>query len=346
MDTLDCLDEGKNVPSRYGNYLTFIKLIQTAKIMRPIDQKAASVTFGVELETIVPFSAMLQVGSYHAGRPIVSAVGTEGTRLEAPGFQGRRWHADRDASIRPASSLTMGAELVSPILHGEEGVQNLVDFIAWANAIGAKVNDSCGCHITIGVDSIIGTSSIQARAEFARKLAHIAQWHARSIYGQTGTGRHLNRYSHTFAADVADLVRRMETAPDLRAKGEAAVQCGRGMINFRKLFTHGVVEFRAFAGTTNAQKVMHHLATAIGLCRRAHEVKRLGGFKKNKLQAKRTQSATDALHFLWDYLGWTGDKRDVALGLFGRLHSDFAEYSPEAVRLCRRFDERYPTASL
>jgi hypothetical protein len=38
--------------------------------------------------------------------------------------------------------------------------------------------------------------------EFARKLAHIARWHAMSLYGQTGTGRHLNHYSHTLGEDV------------------------------------------------------------------------------------------------------------------------------------------------
>ncbi|MBE2180164.1 MAG: hypothetical protein IAE97_06800 [Chthoniobacterales bacterium] len=50
--------------------------------------------------------------------------------------------------------------------------------------------------------------------------------------------------------------------------------------------------------------------------------------------------------FLWDYLGWTGSKRDCALGLFGRLHSDFRHYRHEALRLCRQFDERYPDAAL
>jgi hypothetical protein len=118
------------------------------------------------------------------------------------------------------------------------------------------------------------------------------------------------------------------------------------MINFRKLFSHGLVEFRAFAGTTSVAKVQHHVATAIGLCRRAAEVECLGAFKKNTVQEARTRTAADAVKFLWDYLGWTGSARPVALGLFGELHTQFRRYRKTAERLCHRFDERYPDAAI
>ena len=77
-----------------------------------------------------------------------------------------------------------------------------------------------------------------------------------------------------------------------------------------------------------------------------HEVQCLGGFGKNKVQQKRTATAKDALRFLWDYLGWTGGARPVALGLFGKLHSGFRHYRKNAQRLCQQFDERYPDAAL
>jgi len=116
----------------------------------------------------------------------------------------------------------------------------------------------------------------------------------------------LNRFSHTLSDDVGSLVRRMERTSDHQRKADAATRCGRGMVNFRKLFSHGVIEFRVFAGTLNRHKIMHHLATVLGLCRRAAEVECLGAFKKNKAQAKRTATAQNALRFLWDYLGRTG----------------------------------------
>ena len=57
-------------------------------------------------------------------------------------------------------------------------------------------------------------------------------------------------------------------------------------------------------------------------------------------------TATDGLRFLWDYLGWTGSARPVALGLFGSLHSQFRSYRKEAERLCAQFDARFPDAAL
>jgi len=314
--------------------------------MKPQDTQAESITFGVELETTIPATSGVVIGGYHCGTTVRNGAHVE-TRLPlmAPTFQGAHWKAERDGSIR-ANPGRVACEFVSPILQGSHGVSHLIQFMDWARAIGANVNATCGCHITVGVESIIGTRDPQAVGEFARKLAHIARWHAMSLYGQTGTGRHLNRYSHTLGDDVGMLARRMERRTRLQDKADAATRCGRGMVNFRKLFSHGVIEFRVFAGTLNRQKLLHHIATVFGLCRRAAEVECLGGFKKNKSQLKRTATAKDALRFLWDYLGWTGSKRPVALGLFGPLHDEFKTYRRVADRMCQRFDARFPFANL
>jgi hypothetical protein len=314
--------------------------------MKPQDPQAERITFGVELETTIPVTAGLVVGAYHVGTTVrMGADAQTHLPLNAPTFAGNHWKAERDGSIRIKPGR-VACEFVSPILKGGEGVEHLIQFVEWANAIGANVNGSCGCHITVGVASIIGTDDAQAVSEFGRKLAHIARWHAMSLYGQTGTGRHLNHYSHMLGDDVGTLVKRMENAANPTRKADAANRCGRGMINFKKLFCHGVIEFRVFAGTLNRHKLLHHLATVLGLCRRAAELECLGAFTKNKSQAKRTATAKDALRFLWDYLGWTGSKRPVALGLVGPLHTEFKAYRKIADRMCRRFDSRFPCANL
>ena len=320
--------------------------------MKPIDLKAASIQWGIELETRLPAAAGVQVGAYHNGLPVQGGRSLSGQRLEAPDFHGARWKAERDGSIR-CEAGQVPCEFVSPVLHGEAGVEHLAAFVGWMNAVGASVNASCGCHITVGIESVIGTSDTKAVSEFIRKLAHIGRWHARSLYGQTGTGRHLNHYSHPLYEQTGSTMRKMITCEEERVKAECAEQCGRGMINFKKAFRRdargrfiGVVEFRVFAGTTTIEKIMHHLASVLGLCRRACEVRCLGGFGKNKIQAKRTATASDGLRFLWDYLGWTGSARPVALGLFGKLHSEFRRYRKTAQRLCQQFDERYPDAAL
>jgi hypothetical protein len=323
--------------------------------LKPQDLAAASIAFGIEIETAIPVSSGIEVGPYHRGLPVTTAKAVDGSTLTAPTFEGRPWKAERDGSIR-YQSREKACEFVSPILRGPDALQALAEFTRFLDAIGARVNDSCGCHITVSVDSVLmgsdlrvrSTSTIvDARVDFARKLTHIAKWHARAIYGQTGTGRHLNiSYSAPLRDDVGTLAKQMLKESDRYRKHEAALQCGRGMLNLRKLVDDGLVEFRAFAGTTNLQKIEHHLATVLGLCRRASQVQCLGAFKKNKLQVARTRTAVDALKFLWDYLGWTGRSRPVALGLFGRLHEDFKDYRNEAMRLCAKFDDRYPEALL
>jgi hypothetical protein len=321
--------------------------------MKPIDTQAALIQWGIELETRIPDNSGIAVGGYHHGLPVRTGL-TQATNLprSAPTFNGALWKAERDGSIR-CDAGQVPCEFVSPILNGEAGVEHLMQFVEWLNAVGATVNASCGCHITVGIESIIGTTDTKAVSEFIRKLAHIGRWHARSLYGQTGTDRHTNHYSHPLYELTESNMRRIVTCEEERVKAECAEQCGRGMINFRKAFKRdltgrfiGVVEFRVFAGTVNLDKILHHLASVLGLCRRAHQVQCLGGFKKNSVQQKRTATATDALRFLWDYLGWTGSARPVALGLFGKLHAEFRRYRKTAERLCQQFDQRFPDANL
>ncbi|MEI6656504.1 MAG: amidoligase family protein, partial [Verrucomicrobiota bacterium] len=153
--------------------------------MKPQDPQAERITFGVELETTIPVTAGIVVGAYHVGTTVrVGADSQTHLPLNAPTFDGNHWKAERDGSIRIKPGR-VACEFVSPILKGGEGVEHLIQFVEWANAIGANVNGSCGCHITVGVASIIGTDDAQAVSEFGRKLAHIARWHAMSLYGQT-----------------------------------------------------------------------------------------------------------------------------------------------------------------
>ena len=321
--------------------------------MKPEDTRAASIQWGIELETRIPLNAGVTVGGYHCGYPVRCGIDAQnGLPRNAPNFLGNCWKGERDGSIR-CDAGQVPCEFVSPILHGADGVEHLIKFVEWLNAIGATVNRSCGCHITVGIESVIGTTDMKAVSEFIRKLAHIARWHTRSLYGQTGTDRHLNHYSHPLYEDTGSKMRKIITCEEERVKAECAEQCGRGMVNFKKAFRRGhdgrfagVVEFRVFAGTVSIEKILHHLGTVLGLCRRAQEVQCLGGFSKNKIQEKRTQCAADALRFLWDYLGWTGSSRPVALGLFGSLHVQFRRYRREAERLCAKFDRDYPNAQL
>jgi hypothetical protein len=141
--------------------------------MKPADPKAALIQWGIELETRLPQASNVPVGNYHAGHPVTTGITLAGARSNAPAFNADTWKAERDGSIR-CDAGQIPCEFVSPILHGERGVEHLIGFVEWLNAIGATVDRSCGCHITVGIESIIGTSDTKAVSEFIRKLAHIA----------------------------------------------------------------------------------------------------------------------------------------------------------------------------
>jgi hypothetical protein len=111
--------------------------IQPDPQMKPQDPKAESITFGVELETTIPATAGVSVGGYHFGRPVIAGTdAATNQHLNAPHFNGAFWKAERDGSIRVIPGR-VACEFVSPILHGGEGVEHLLEFVEWARAIGA-----------------------------------------------------------------------------------------------------------------------------------------------------------------------------------------------------------------
>ena len=315
---------------------------------KPADVSAEAIRFGVEIETMVPATAGLTIGSYHSGRAVVHATALDGSRVTAPVFGGHYWKAERDGSIQVESGFAP-CEFVSPILHGEAGIQALREFVRFARAIGAKVNASCGLHVTVGVPSVIGTAETPQVAAFVRKLVHFAKQNAWAIYAQTGTDRHLNHYAHQLADGVAGNLAKMCRAGSATQASILAEDCGRGMVNLRKAFAgaNGAIEFRAFAGTLNEFKVLHHVATALGLMRRAAVARVVGRFQKSP-KKNRAADAVAALRRLWRVLGWCDatECQPVALGLFGALHAEFGQYRATALEMAAKFEERFPAANL
>jgi hypothetical protein len=321
------------------------------KVTKPQDNLAQNIQFGVEIETIVPVSAEISIGTYHVGRPVHSGIDAETRQpIVAPSFRDNYWRAENDSSI-VGQPRYQRCEFVSPVLCGEEGLEKLREFIRFAIRIGAKINSSCGLHVTVGIRSVIGTTETAAVAEFVQKLAHITQHNAWAIYAQTGTDRHLNDYSATFTLEVEQLVRQMKRCDAAKALA-LAQRCGRKrIVNFLKAFRgeDSAIEFRAFAGTLDEARILHHLATALGLMRRAATVQTFGRFdRKATRKHSNVNSAVEAVRRMWRVLGWVDSVpgRDCALGLFGPLHSEFGSYRKAALKMAEAFEQRFPAANL
>ncbi len=68
------------------------------------------------------------------------------------------WHFEEDTSVRGRLRTRYGAELISPILTGIEGLVEVYQAFLFLNEIeGVDIDESCGFHVHHGVDSGVYT---------------------------------------------------------------------------------------------------------------------------------------------------------------------------------------------
>ena len=97
--------------------------------------QANDIAFGIEFETTLPAADRTPIGPYHGGTQVP--------------WLPTGWKAERDGSIRTLNATRKGCEFVSPKLRGFAGMQEVEKAMDAINDHGARVNDSCGLHITI-----------------------------------------------------------------------------------------------------------------------------------------------------------------------------------------------------
>jgi hypothetical protein len=232
----------------------------------------SEMTYGVEFETTIPAGA-IEVGGYHNGRQI-------------PGFP-QGWTAQRDGSIDPTITGHVGAEIVSPILTGAEGLLQIREVVLKLNAMGARINTSCGFHVHVGFPSA-----------HLNKLGHLVYIHANlegALYAMTGTK---NRERNTFCRSVKN-----PANPDAHMKdlNYEAVAAGGGIAALTRSYTMAgvgtlhrpappvryhtlnitnliggnkpTVEFRVFQGTLNLHKVIAYVRVCLGIVQKACETR-------------------------------------------------------------------------
>ncbi|NLS96671.1 MAG: hypothetical protein GXX96_31430 [Planctomycetaceae bacterium] len=256
---------------------------------------ANQIAFGIEFETTLPASDTTPIGPYHGG-------------YQVPWLP-NGWRAERDSSIETLVPGRKGCEFVSPKLRGYEGLRQVEEAIDAINAHGAKVNPSCGLHITVTWD---GDAAALAR------LISLVGNHERAIYASTGTKtRERNRYS--------------KKIKEYGSHGDAKRRCEADRYHLLNL-THlargrNRIEFRAFAGTLNKEKVAGYLMMCLGLVELALSTKRCSDWDYTKRAG--TKSCWDRpgagegeteLNRLFYRLGWTkgwykGALRDKVFGL-------------------------------
>lgn len=237
---------------------------------------ASELTFGVEIETHVP-AGITTIGGYHHGLQV--AWLPEG------------WKAESDSSIRTPNSRR-ACEFVSPILKGIEGVQQLKAAIEEIDRRGAKVNDSCGIHVTVGFNG--------DAAALGRLVNIVASFEA-ALYAMTGT--HSRENGNSQGRRYCD---------SIKQHGNKDAAQSRASYNRYHLLnlTHIAagkprVEFRVFSGTTNPVKILAWVAICLGMVERAlNGSSRDVWDSKNKLITEAKNKGAGNLRRMFCRLDW------------------------------------------
>lgn len=283
-----------------------------------------TMTFGVEIETSVPRSAITAegwvVGGYRQG-------------VSIPGFTG--WKAMHDGSIQPSIGHT-GVEVVSPVLNGIEGLNAITAMVAKLNAMGAKVNRSTGFHVHVGFN---GDAQSLVRLIFLTANVEPALFAATG--SQARVGNHYTKSIKTgFAAVQApgsvNTLRKLQTKV-------TAVSDRYHVLNLVNLINGArpTVEFRVFAGTLSAKKMRAYVQIALGLVQLAVENPRRVKWDAAPRPYAFGTGAVAEVKRLFVMLGWTKNasvsySKDKA---FGVLDADgLRSVKTELVRLGRKFD--------
>lgn len=241
---------------------------------------ANDLTFGIEIETIAPESAVqnegLRIGPYRRG-------------IQVP-YLPTGWKAEADGSI-DNSGGGHKCEIVSPILQGAEGLVQVAEVVRTLQAKGHRVNVSCGLHTHVGWRREWDSAALA-------RLVTIVAYVEKGLYAITGTkSRERGRY----CGGVRKYGNQKDAKPNLDRDRYHA-------LNLTNL-AHGVkdtVEFRVFSGSLNPVKVLGWIQVCLGLVQRALIAKRMPKWNPSPLSGgwKKAGPGQSEAERLMGYLAW------------------------------------------
>ena len=279
------------------------------------------IAWGVEFETTMPAADPTPIGPYHRGIQV--------------DWLPAGWHAERDSSIAPETAERKGCEFVSPKLHGYAGLREIEQAIDAMTARGAKVNSTCGLHVTV---EWTGDAAALAR------LISLIGNHEQAIFAATGT----RRRARTIYTKQIKPYANQETA---KARCEADRY---HLLNLTHLARgENRLEFRAFAGTLNPVKVAGYIMMCLGLVELALTSRRCSEWDYAKREG--TKSCWDRtgaglgeteLARLFYRLGWTrgwykGQLRDKTFGELAAADTrpSWKTIKAKLLEMARKYDD-------
>jgi hypothetical protein len=238
----------------------------------------AKMTYGLELETVnltgeqigraIEGIDDLEFGGhfdYHGSR----VLGLRHARMDGSRIV---WVTERDGSLSHRSGRT--AEVVSPILHGRDGLAHAGRVMRAIARAGGKVNRTCGTHLTMGVKDVSARfrrMGANAQAKVAMLVVEIYDYFNVAFQSLVSESRRNNSYCYRpwdgnrgfENRGLGNLQTFGQSSKATYAGNLRRVVYQRGQVNLNKFASTGIIEFRMHNGTLNPTKIttwalLHH----------------------------------------------------------------------------------------
>lgn len=194
--------------------------------------------FGIELEMYNVNVCDLEIQMRNEGIEFQNESYNHTTR--------RHWKAVHDGSISGSNAI----EVVSPILQGENGMQQVKSVCKALNSVNAKVNKSCGFHVHFSAADFTIEQWRNLFINYALFEEHIDKMMPVSRRNSN------NRFCQSKKAEVLANIERINAATGLIDITNAIRQNTRYVkLNVESFYRHGTVEFRQHSGTVDFSKI-------------------------------------------------------------------------------------------
>lgn len=189
--------------------------------------------FGIEIEYVGVDRATLADALTQAGITAVQESYNHTTR--------RHWKVITDASC--------GYEIVSPILQGQSGIDELEKVCEVMNEIGCSVNRHTGVHVHLDAADLTFLDAKNIVKRYHQNEAKIDSWFPESRRASNNV--YCGSIAHSYRLDRLDVQTEESSVNTI-----VNYQRGRfTKVNTQSLRTHGTIEFRQHSGSTDFAKI-------------------------------------------------------------------------------------------
>lgn len=184
---------------------------------------------------------------------VVDAVRAEGIACENEDYN----HRDCISHWKVITDGSCGLEIVSPILSGEDGLQQVEKVCKALNSLGAKVDKTCGLHVHVDATNLTQQQITRVFLAYAR--------HEKLFDALMPESRRANNSSYSKSIRRAlDTYYVEEYKTDIFRAYNQHIASRYYKVNLQSYVLHNTIEFRQHSGTTEAEKITNWVVLMVG----------------------------------------------------------------------------------